>query len=500
MNTEWRRVSDIFLAAMEEPDADRPGFVARACGGDPALHADVTALVDAHGVAGDFLEQPAAVDFPLPPGGAPALPGQRLGPYLVDAILGEGGMGIVLLATDTRLHRQVALKALAPGLANDPARRDRQVREARIAAALSHANIATVYALEDIDGQLFMAGEYVEGLTLRQALGAGPLGGGDLVSVGTQMARALAAAHARGIVHRDLKPENVIRMGDGTIKILDFGIARMPEAEAGSGRLTGAGTVIGTTGYMSPEQLDGHEVDGRSDIFSFGIVMYELASGRHPFASATAIATAARVLAADPPPLERTSPPLPAGLDRIIYRCLAKDPAGRYSSVDELVAALASLGPGAAPARSVTAEPTREAGRRWWQWHQVLAMATYAGLVYPVWHAKWWNEGPVMWGLLLVMVLAAAFNGTLRAHWLFTARFNWPAVGSELRRAGPWVRGSDLVIGAVLLASAIGLLATHMAAGATLAAFGVGVAAASLIIEPATTRAAFPRDIPRDPA
>ena len=494
MTGGWRKVSDIFSAALEQPTAERIGFVARACADDAALLAEVTELLAIHGKAGDFLERPATADVGPEPAEANVRPGQSLGPYRIDDVLGEGGMGIVLLATDTRLKRKVALKALAPALANDSSHRERQIREARMAAALSHPNVATVYALEEIDGQAFIASEYVEGPTLRHALASGPFGAAELISAGRQMARALSAAHAKGIVHRDLKPENVIRTADGTLKVLDFGIARMPMAPGGGERLTRAGAILGTTAYMSPEQLEGPDVDIRSDVFSFGVVMYELASGCNPFASAMPIATAARVIAADPPPLTSAASALPPGLDRIIRRCLEKDRRQRYASPDELLADLDAL-PGAVAPRSRPAAASVIPGARgWWRLHQSLAMATYAALVYPVWQAKWWNEGPLNWSLLLLMIVAAAFNGTLRAHWLFTAHFNPAEISTELRRAGSWVRASDLGISLVLVATAIGLLGTHMAAGVTLAAFGVGVAAVSMVVEPATTRAAFPRE------
>src|SRR5690606_10401336 len=204
-------------------------------------------------------------------------------PYRIVRDIGRGGMGIVYLAEDTRLGRRVALKALPPDVAANPELRQRLRREARAAATISHPTIATVYALEEIDDHLFIVSEYVDGETVRHALARGPMAPARALGVVIQTARALGAAHDAGVVHRDLKPENVLLTAAGDIKVVDFGIAHLEGSDAT--RLTRAGAMLGTPAYMAPEQLLGHDVDGRADIYAFGVLLNELLTGRHPLAS-----------------------------------------------------------------------------------------------------------------------------------------------------------------------------------------------------------------------
>jgi serine/threonine protein kinase len=288
MPDDWERVTALFTAAMERPPSERDAFLSEACGGDEGLRREVISLLDAHARAGDFLETPVDEAAVLRASAlGPSLEGRVVGPYRVEREIGRGGMGVVYLAEDTRLGRKVALKSLAPGIMSDERRRNRLRREARAAATLSHPGIATVYALEEIEDQLFIATEYVQGRTLRAELGQGSLPAAAVAEIGVQIARALEAAHASGVVHRDLKPDNVIRTEDGGVKILDFGIAWIDQAEAGPGaepsRLTESGAVMGTPSYMSPEQIEGAGVDARTDVFSLGVVLYELLCGSNPF-------------------------------------------------------------------------------------------------------------------------------------------------------------------------------------------------------------------------
>ena len=245
-------------------------------------------------------------------------------------------MGVVYLAEDTRLHRRVALKALAPHIGADPKQKERLRSEARIAASLSHPAIATVYALEEFEGDLYIASEYVEGENLRSQLEQGPLSPQALLDVAVEVAQGLAAAHAEGVIHRDLKPENIMRNKKGQLKILDFGVAIAPAADFREGPLTEPGTVLGTPSYMAPEQLQGETVDFRCDIFTFGILFYELASGSNPFRGETPISTIAKILESEPAPLSEliTSP---VQLDRIVERCLPKDREERYPSTPILL-------------------------------------------------------------------------------------------------------------------------------------------------------------------
>jgi len=326
----WQRVNELFLAAIEQDPAARAAFLDQECAGNAELRAEVESLVAAHEQAGTFLEAPAyEVDAERPdadPGDA--LVGRRLGQYVVLSMLGRGGMGVVYLAEDTRLGRQVAIKALAPEFSQHDKRRERLRLEARAAAALSHPGIATVYALEEFGETLYLIGEYVPGETLRDELARRPLPPGPLLDTGLQIARALAAAHDLGIVHRDLKPENVIRTPAGAIKILDFGLARFQgpaPVHADAPRLTEEGTLLGTPAYMSPEQLRGWDVDCRADIFALGVLLYELGCGVHPFEGSDASSTVARILETEPRDAEELAPAIPSRLLRAIRRCLQKD-------------------------------------------------------------------------------------------------------------------------------------------------------------------------------
>ena len=315
----WRRITGLFQAAVERPAAERDRFLDEACAGDPALRDEVASLVARHESSGDFLETPAAALPGALDDDAP-LEGRSLGPYRVERVLGRGGMGCVYLASDTRLGRRVSIKALAPRYVADPKQRERLRRGARAAAALSHPGIATVHALEEIDGHLVMVGEYVEGDTLRTELVRGPLPPGRLVDTALAIATAPAHPHAHGVVHRDLKPENVIRGLGGEVKILDFGVARVTAPRDGrlQTQLTESGVLVGTPAYMSPEQLRGGDVDFRTDLFSFGTMVYELATGRHPFAGHDSVSTLARILDAAPAPMTGIEPLAPGPLSDIV--------------------------------------------------------------------------------------------------------------------------------------------------------------------------------------
>ena len=363
----WRRVGELFHRALEHNAEERPRFLDGACGGDAALRAEVDSLLAHHEDSSPPVvptppDRPVAPTppqeraIPTPPegpaaegGGEPEFaPGRQFGPYRIARKLGEGGMGVVHLAEDTRLGRLVAVKALPPRFTGDERRRRRLRREARAAASLTHPGIATVYALDEFDGTLCIVSEYVPGETLRQELAAGPLPPADLLDTAVAVARALAAAHEGNVLHRDLKPENVIRTGDAggghaDIKLVDFGLARFDDPQAGAAsatQLTAPGAVMGTPGYMAPEQIRGDQVDFRADIFAFGVLLFELATGRHPFSTATPVSTVARVLEAAPPDLREFAPACPPALAAIIRRCLEKDPEQRYSATREMVDAL----------------------------------------------------------------------------------------------------------------------------------------------------------------
>ncbi len=287
--------------------------------------------------------------------------GDRLGPYVIQTLLGVGGMGEVYRGRDTRLGRDVALKVISPRLVGDPTRRRRFEIEARAASVLNHPSIVTVYDVGDAEGIPWIAMEWVEGQTLRHALGTGPLSIREALSIARQIADGLVAAHAKGIVHRDLKPGNVMLTADGRSKILDFGLARQIPGEgqedplsqadtlaAPSGAATREGVILGTPGYMSPEQASGRPVDSRSDQFAFGLILYEMLTSRRAFDCLTPVETLAAVIREEPPPVSSLRPGIPPQLQLLIATCLAKRPEDRFTSARELAAALEALPVGSA--------------------------------------------------------------------------------------------------------------------------------------------------------
>jgi len=283
--------------------------------------------------------------------------GDRLKHYKISSPLGAGGMGAVYLAEDTRLERTVALKVLPFELSSDPERKRRFVLEAKAASAINHSNIAHIYEIDDADGVLFIAMEHVPGETLQNKLRAGPLQPRALIEIAIQIADALAEGHARGVVHRDIKPANLMVTPRGQVKVLDFGLAKMTRPQSATGEsdvrtaLTEPGVVMGTLDYMSPEQALGREVDHRTDIFSLGIVLYEMAAGRRPFTGATATEIIDRIIHAEPEVIGDLHYEHRAELERIIWKCIEKDREWRYQSVREMLIDLMALqrNPGSQP-------------------------------------------------------------------------------------------------------------------------------------------------------
>jgi serine/threonine protein kinase len=499
MDHRWERITELLNAALDRMPEERPGFLERECRGDAELRGEVESLLASHRDAGDFLDRPAAVagGFVPAPDEGDALAGQALGPYRVVRRIGRGGMGLVYLAEDTRLGRSVAIKILPKAFAADKGREERLRLEARAAAALSHPGIATVFSIEELDGRLCLVTEYVRGDTLRAELEHGPLSLDLLIETGIQIARGLAAAHAAGVVHRDLKPDNIIRSAQGQVKILDFGIAHvdapMPEEAT---RLTGLGQAIGTPGYMSPEQIDGADVDPRSDIFALGVLLFELATGVHPFTGATPAASAGKAYAGTLPPLTSVDARLPAQLDAIVRKCAQRNRGERYTSALDVARDLQDLRDGRQTAVAAEPGPARLSSPRWWwQIHQVAAMLVEAALVYAVWRAHKVQHTDFTLAVLLAYITTVAINGTLRAHLVFTSAFIAAETRVQLRRATPAVRATDLAAAALLLTAAAASLRADSLLSATLAAFGVGWAVVSLVVEPATRDAAF-RDRP----
>jgi serine/threonine-protein kinase len=435
-------------------------------------------------------------------------------------------MGVVYAADDTRLGRTVALKALAPRFVGDAARRERLRREARAAAALSHAGIATVYALEEIDGHLYIAGELVPGETLREELHRGPLDPMRAVETTVAIARALSAAHERGIVHRDLKPENVIRTPNGDVKVLDFGLARFRDLSATATDLSGDGSVLGTPAYMSPEQIRGDAVDARSDLFSLGTMLYEFLTGVHPFQGSDAASTIARILETEPASITqwfdakpisgadgRRSLTLPpdalAHLDEIVSRCLRKSPAARFSSTAELAAALDVISGavdtrGAQPATSSGLTAQSANARWWWQFHQGAATIAYLLLLIPLWRARDLppaSAATIVRGTLLFVagLVGVVVANSLRWHLWFAVRLDPRTWREQQVRSRRWILAGDLVFVGALLTVGILAVLVPMSWGVLLVAAAAAVLVSFAVIEPATEQAAFGEPPTREP-
>ncbi|MGH9255893.1 MAG: protein kinase domain-containing protein [Vicinamibacterales bacterium] len=319
--------------------------------------------------------------------------GTRLGPYTIAAPIGAGGMGEVYKARDPRLGRDVAIKVLPPAFSTDPERLIRFEQEARAAAALNHPNILAVHDIGQHDGSPYIVSELLEGETLRERLNGGALPVRKAVEYAVQIAHGLAAAHEKGITHRDLKPDNVFVTSDGRVKILDFGLAKLTQAEspvAGVSELPTAlphtlpGVVLGTIGYMAPEQVRGQEADHRSDIFSFGAILYEMLSGRRAFQRETAAETMTAILNDDPPDLPPTDPQIPPALVKIIDRCLAKNSTARFQSAGDLAFALEQLVGQSGPVRTATTASAKTRERVVWPAAALLVLVLIAALVFIV--------------------------------------------------------------------------------------------------------------------
>ena len=337
--------------------------------------------------------------------------GTRLGPYEIVSPLGAGGMGEVYRAKDTRLGREVAVKVLLPGATESAERTQRFEREARAASALNHPNIVTIHDIGTADSTIYIAMELVHGSTLREGLPAGPLAPRKVLDIACQIADGLTKAHDAGIVHRDLKPENVMISKDGFVKVLDFGLAKLVESpsdgshegESAMPTATREGIVMGTAGYMSPEQASGRAVDFRSDQFSFGAILYELLTGRRAFRRDTVAETLTAIIREEPEPIEPSNPKTPAPLRWIVERCLEKDPEERYASTKDLARDLTRLrqhlpeatisGEAAASPARRDAEPAREFQRLSFR-RGTIVSARFAPDAQTVIYGAAWEGGP----------------------------------------------------------------------------------------------------------
>ena len=348
----WQQIDKLLEEALDREPEQRAAFLEQACAGDEELRRKAEALLAAHEQAGDFVEVPALDLAARAMGEQPgrSLVGRRLGPYEILSLLGRGGMGEVYRAQDTRLDHIDALKILPAEVAADPDRSRRFVREAKAASALNHPNIATIYEIGESDGIHWIAMELVEGETLAERLKGRSLEVPEVLDLGIQVAEALEKAHSKGIIHRDIKPANVILTPEGQAKVLDFGLAKVTrlEGQAASATVstethTVPGMVMGTARYMSPEQVLGQAVDHRTDIFSLGVVLYEMATGQPPFAGETASAIFDAILHQPPPWPPRVHRTIPEELRRIIQKSLEKFREMRYQTASDLGADLKRL-------------------------------------------------------------------------------------------------------------------------------------------------------------
>ena len=384
LTDRWHEIESLYHSARERKPGERRAFLESACGSDEALRREVESLLDSDDLAASFLETdqpevPRQAAVPLVPAG------ERIGPYLVVEFLRAGGMGEVYKARDTRLDRTVAIKFLPHAFAADQAALERFQREARAASALNHPRICTIHDLGEHQGRPFFVMEFLEGQSLRDRIAGKPVPLAEFLDLGVQIADALQAAHAKGIVHRDIKPGNIFVTPNGLIKVLDFGLAKLgaePRSPAAADSaaaidstvtgitLTRPGSTMGTLTYLSPEQARGEEVDARTDIFSFGVVLYEMATGRRAFRGETSAELLGAILRERPAKPSELNSAVPGSVERIILKMLEKDRTARYQSAGEVLAELEEF------QRSAAAAPRT---RRWLLGSSAAALATLAG-------------------------------------------------------------------------------------------------------------------------
>ena len=469
---QWERLKVLFNGALDQPAERRHEWLTLHAQGDELLAREAGALLLAHDTAEGFLEEPAVVD----PTDLAALDelgsGMRIGSYEIEREIGRGGMGVVYLAHDLRLGRPVALKALSRLHDSNAALRERLRREARAAANISHPAVATVYALEEVDGRLFIASEYIDGHSLRSEIESGTLEWRRAIAIAIDIASALCAAHDAGVIHRDLKPENVLITRIGAVKVVDFGIAQIDSINT---RLTREGDVIGTPAYMAPEQLIGGTIDVRVDIYAVGVILTEMLTGQHPLT-----------------PGRRS---IHTSASEIARRCIQTDPNERYRSARELLAALEREPSNPTAVTDPVTPPLPEASRArwWWEFHQAAVSIVYAVMIWPTWLARHVIGGHTGNAVFVTVLAAAIVAVTLRLHLWFTSR-SYPAELDWARgRSTGWMLVSDAIFASALVVAGVLVGDERPAIAVIEIAVAVGAATSFAVVEPATSRAAFRR-------
>ena len=475
--SDWARVSAILERGLDLPADARDRFFTDEAAGDAALLDELRALARSYerAEASSFIDEPLAAARPdLVLNTLHA--GQRIGVYDILEEAGRGGMGVVYRARDTRLGRDVAVKCIAEGAS--ASQKARLEHEARMAARVSHPAIATVYALEEAEGQLFLVSEFVRGDTLRARLAGGPIPEPELSRYAKAVAAGLAAAHREDVAHGDLKPENVILCGPGEVKILDFGLA---ELHTGAVPVAGADTLAGTPGYMAPEQLRGQPPDSRADVFAFGVLLFEMATGRHPFAGdrgSMLEAALSNRAAFD-------TPDLPAGIRAVVRRCLSPNPQDRFHDGSALAH---ELDAGVVPDRAAT-EHSRSVW--WFLVHQRVVSAVVAAMPVIAWIAR--PEFARPWGSLvfLLTLAGATVVVAIRLNADFIAREHPADLSRHLAAVGPRLWMAELALDVCALGSGMALADRADWAAGLLFTAGVSSIIAFSVIEPATARAAL---------
>ena len=504
-----QRISGVFHAAFALPPGDRGTFLDLSCAGRPDDRREVESLLR-HAADSGFLEQAVALATdstrlePVPGReggsgrGAPVEPpdpliGRKIREHVILGKLGEGGMGVVYKALDTKLEKHVAIKMVRPEYAANADYRRRLESEAQLAAKLSHPNIATVHALFDEGPNLFIVSEYVPGSSLREIVSRGPLPYARLVEMFTGIARGLAAAHAKGIIHRDLKPDNVLLAEDEVPKIVDFGLAKSTRA-----MLSWSGTHPGTPAYMAPEQIEeepGQRLDFRCDLFAFGITLYEAASGINPFEGRSLLSTLENIKHLEPPVLARPGTDLHA-LNAIARQCLRKNPVERYASTGALVRDLEQLAapPQPRPGPDVVVRPHPWT---WWEVHQLAVGAAFYPIVLtllwlvhtlarPLWASRALAFASLVVGSLLV---------AMRLHYLFASRERLSMLARTRSRYRRAVRLADWVFSAfVAMMAGLMLYVDRPGTAAPLLIAAAVNVVLFLVVEPASEADAFHDD------